>query len=426
MQSTEKNTPKGVQSSNDRKNIIVEKKSVSKNASRKGQFSNNASKCIGLHLLVKNISNKSLFEVAYSSFNDVEFPFLSIIDTEAKQLQAIEDLYNIVKAQPKYLFLKEPEWKGDESPIIVLKWLLKKLVPLACGNRWMIDTYVENGKTRFCFVVYRNYHSQQISGARFWLPMDFLPYLKERDEPLHDLFIDVVALVSRENKIPLWDEDGDFSTHLNQLKNYENSNQFIRKQAISYCSGIANFYLQTIKNRRESVNLLSEFLEKRRWYNVSSQRKENILWWLRKGEELASTKMDIISNTYIPSFIKGNPVTPFRQYKFVWSIHSNDILKAKAFGRYNHDREKSGIHVPIDFKVFKPGDVVNNLKGASVYPVLLESFMKDGFGILLGRYRDYFYKKMLEEQATPTENLIDILDKAEVNSEYNIDNEVTI
>lgn len=189
------------------------KQPVSKNGDQQTHTDDDAIRWPRFSVLAAKLGTITKFEMLahFGSSDEKQHEILNMIDTEEKQLQAIGDLYQIVKAQPKYKNLKDRNWPAETSPLEIIVWLLRKLGPLAEGKEWRIDTYKEGRKTRFRFVIWDGFSSQYIKCDEVHFPLDFLPLLKKRDEELHDMIVDTVALVSRCNKIPIWDNDGDYS-----------------------------------------------------------------------------------------------------------------------------------------------------------------------------------------------------------------------
>lgn len=402
-------------SSNVRQVAVRRRDRSRKNGSAKTGINADGCLGIGLHLLTKQLRQIPLFEAAMLTGIDYrdDGDIITIIDTEAKQLQAIEDLYLIIKAQPKYKKLKEPEWNENSKPVEVLYWLLRKLGPLAEGNFWTVDTYQEGKKTRFRFIIYRHYHAQLVRPDEQYLPLDFLPFLKKRDQPLHDMWIDLVALISKENKVPLWDEDGDFSVALHTfLQQPVRDNGVLQNQYLSYSNGPAAEYLKLIKQRRRIITaeIVQEQLSA---YNDDSERKRSIVWWIEKGIKLSWYKQSILKNTFIPNYIKGNPRSPFRNYKFVWSLHDNDILKVKAYAILSKDGRQAGDFLPVEFSSVKLGQKLKPIE-RDEYPERLCDFMRDGKAFLLWRFRDYFYKNQFDDQKTQSEQLLEKIEQMEI------------
>lgn len=338
-----------------------------------------------------------------------------MIDTEVKQLQAIEDLYGIVKAQPKYKLLKEPNWKAETPPIQVLTWLLRKLGPLAKGNRWMIDTYQQGKKTRYCLVVWKNFYSYDLKYQEQYLPLDFLPALKKRDQPLHDLIIDTVALVSKCNKIPLWDEDGDFSEQLDVIRNapIRTGNTVLDRQIISYTNGPAAEYLRLIKRRRRQVTVKG-VKDAITAYNDNSDRKGYMKIWLRKGIDLAADSEHLGPWNFTPHHVAGNPISPDRQYKFIWSGHTNDVVFKRTQDKMKRDA-KIGDFYPVMYSITKPGAKVLPLKiERYAFPTFLSNFMDWGERLIFHRYREYFIKDQYKKQETPAETLLEVIERMEL------------
>ena len=249
------------------------------------------------------------------------------------------------------------------------------------------------------------------------MPIDFLPFLHRRDKPLHDLIIDILALVSRENKIPFWDEDGDFSAALSDLKAMAISgNSTLQSQLVSYKQGPAATYLVLLKRRRKIVTerSVAEMIGR---YVPNSQRKRSMLWWIKLGLKLAKGKDRISNHTYIPNYINGNPISPFRLYKFVWSLHDNDILKIGAYKKMDSE-SNAGWFGPVMFHVAKPGQKICDISDYS-FPVDLYEFMRAACANVRWQYKDYYYRNLLNEKQTPAEKLLQSIELSEIKSLLN-------
>lgn len=371
----------------------------------------------GLHLLGE-LGSITKFEIDLMTGTDPDMPgFMEMIDTEKKQLQAIEDLYAIVKAQPKYKNLKEPNWNADTSPIKILKWLLRKLGPLAEGKDWTIDTWQDGRKIRYQFVVLNGYNGNHFKDEEYFIPLEFLPFLKKRDSALHDLIVDVVAMVVKNCKVPLWDTDGDFSLALQGMSDIyidQKDNGFLANQLRAYMpNGIANLYLRLIKRRCRHVNTI-ELKKRIDAYDDKSIRKRIAKWWLRKGFHLTTHKKDLTKIGYVPNYAEGDPVTPFRMYKFIWSMHKNDSIKAQAYQRISTAERKWGRFSPKMFGVTKPGQKLKK-PVFDQFPIDLYEFMRLGENHFAGNeYFKYYYRKSDQmETKTPSAYLIDIIPPAE-------------
>jgi len=409
----------------DRKVIASGNGGKVKNGNSKAGSGIAASSGTGLHLLSQELKGISLFQLKMISGNNDIYPMpaglLEIINTEAKQLQCIEDLYAIVKAQPKYKNMKEPQWTIDSSPIEVICRLLRKLSPLAKVGRWTVDSFVDKAdpnKLRYRFVAYKYYSSNELRDSEEFLSLDFLPFLKDRDIAMHDMIIDTVALVSKANKVPLWDEDGDYSLCMKELGSsccLGNNNHVLMQQYASYFGGVASQYLKLIKSRRRVITIemiRAQVLK----YRITSWRKRRVIYWVQAALELAEKGGCIADHTYVPHYKKGTPWTPYRSYKFIWSCHQNDCIHKRANSVLQKDLSKYGIFVPLMFSIAKPGQVFKEIKG-SVFPVKLYDFMRDGISIFLWRHRTYFYKEMMNAQETPAETLLERIELAEIKDE---------
>jgi hypothetical protein len=367
----------------------------------------------GFHLLGKDLRPITRFESFSTS--DPEFQsLLRAVDTEEKQLQAIGDLYLVLKAQPKYKNLKEPRLTVDARPLDVLRWILRKLGPLSEGNHWTVDTYRSGSKLRYRFVVYKHFTAFDLKHGKVYFPFDFLPALKNRDLHLHDLIIDVFALVSRCNKLPIWDEDGDYADQLKKLRLEKKStgNGVLDAQIFSYTKGPAAQYLALLKQRRKMVTVAA--VRKRlNAYVDDSDRKGHMKIWLRKGLYVAQQRRTIEPWSYVPHHLPGNPVGPQRQYKVVWSVHDNDVIHSRASSRIKKDRQ-SGDYFPVIFTAARPGERLKPAPAGSDFPSDFYWFLEIGRRILFTRYHEYFYKQAFKAQETPAEAFLQRIEAAEL------------
>lgn len=370
----------------------------------------------GFHLLSRELRPITRFE-SFSASDHEDGSLLATIDTEEKQLQAIVDLYQVLKAQPKYKDLRDPVLKVAMPPVTVLKWILRKLGPLAEGNKWTVDTYRAGSKIRYRFVIYKAFYAYYLKPKEIYFPFDFLPALKRRDQPLHDLIIDVFALVSRNNNLPIWDEDGDYSEELKILRREKTptGNSVLDIQVFNYQKGPAAQYLALLKTRRKVVNL-SSTLKKLDAYKDDSDRKGDIKSWLRDGLYIAKTRADLRPWSYVPHHLQENPIGPFRQYKVVWSVHANDVIQLRAAGKMQKDA-KSGDYYPVMFSSARPGERLKPLNTDRFqFPANFYWFLEHGWRILFTRHHKYFYKQAFASQETPAETLLQRIEVAELHA----------
>lgn len=366
-------------------------------------------------VLAGQLGSVTKFEkLAYFGTNDQnQYEVLNMIDTEEKQLQAISDLYEIVKAQPKYRNLKERSWAPETTPLEVLVWLLRKLGPLAEGKDWTIDTYKQGRKTRYRFVVWDGFHRQEVMDTEVHFALDFLPLLKKRDEELHDLIVDTVALVSRENKIPVWDEDGDYSHGLKRILAEPYLATVVNIRCEDYQVGLPAQYLKLINTRKKFTSLEKSIREKLKKYKANSQRKTEVINWVFWALNLAATKQTLAPYTFIPNYIQaGSPIGPGRLYKFVWSNHWKDYVHKIADAKISDD-EKYGVFLPVKFTATEPGKemipIDKNYKKLAVnlgyyrahhFPERMFAFLNEGSKHFQLRFREYYYKNAEGETAT--------------------------
>ncbi|MFA6057266.1 MAG: hypothetical protein WC756_03640 [Taibaiella sp.] len=345
----------------------------------------------GLHVLEGLLRPITYFELTLKFGNQFGYynpDLLKTVNTEEKQLQAISDLYEIVKAQPKYKNLKEPVLTTSTEPIEVLIWLLRKLGPLADGNEWLVDTYQDGKVTRYRFVVMKYFNGNDMQHTEAYLPLEFLPDLVKRDLPLHNIIVDLVALISKSNKVPLWDEDGDYSWELEHLLNGNRSTHFEEGQYDKYKTGSAAArYLALLKKRRKIVTVESVTALYNQ-YVATSQRKQSLKWWIDSGIDLATGKGSIHPYSFTPNHAPGNPIGADRYYKFVWSVDREDLLDIRVSAKM----KKEDWYVPKQFSVTLPGQKLKPLCKGNL-PVKLSGFMNFGVKLITNRYKDYFFKK---------------------------------
>jgi hypothetical protein len=366
------------------------------------------------HLLSKQLKGIPLFRLALEhgmwASREVCHGIIEMADTEAKQLQMIEDLLEIVKAQPKYKALKEPSWTPDNHPLDILQWLLKKIGPLAKGCSWTIDTYRTKSKERYRLVIYDEFNGNEFKDNWFFIPLDFLPDLKRRDVPLHDLFVDVVALVSKHNRIPLWDQDGDFSEQMHELiRDNRSDNSILARQRVLYESGAAAEYIALVRNRMRQVRI-DEVKKRLLTYNASSQRKRSLIWWCKMGISLARSGKNLTPFAWVPNYMSSDAyVAPWQYYKFIWTYHSNDAVKERAFAAM---RSASGSFPPMRISITYPGQKIQPLSTGD-YPIWLFRFMKYGQSHLLSEYRQYYFKDRLDNP-DHGDTLIEVFEQQEI------------
>jgi hypothetical protein len=421
-----------------RKDLVDQSYRSGQNGDSKTRSGDSSCAAPGIHLLTKGLKSYSLIESALLAGarknRDGLQHIITMIDTEAKQLQVISDLYRIIKAQPKYRTLKEPSWSGQTPPITVIMWLLKKLGPLANGDTWTIDTYGNGKISRYRFVIFRRYHRQELSPNEQFISLDFLPHLIKRDRPLHDMIIDAIALTSRCNKIPLWDQDGDYSSALKLFLSKVNikglsRDSKVKAQYLSYKSGVARKYLQLIKRRRKNVTsaALSKAIgEYSRTIKAPGYRKRDMVYWLKGAITLAKTGKNISRESFLPGYIPGRPIGPYRLYKFVWSVSSDDAVASRTGKAMDQDRDSFGLYPPVRFQTTYPGEKVKPLDSPGLggfnyrkgdFQLSLYSFMEQGFSHFYHRFRDYYIKER-PRKSSPL--LLDIISESELQNEIEI------
>lgn len=367
----------------------------------------------GLHFLTKDLRSYSLFEIDYMRGSNEKGTraMLELISSPEKMLNAILDLYLIFKAQPKYKAL-EPTWKPDTPPIRVLTYLVKKLGALAAGNPWSVDSYRLGGKTRFRFVAYKPYSKLDVKDDWYYLPLDFLPMLRKRDPALHDMIIDAVALISKNCGVALWDEDGDFSEALDFIikKCNANSTETIQNQRFVYMN-VAAAYLKKIKSRRRIIRP-EDLVRQIKAYDRKSYRRSSAIWWLEQALDL---KGEFSNSTWVPGHWpdRDKALTPFRNYKFVWGLHKNDLVSVRAKDKSRKEAKAFGDFMPVMISSAGPGQILKPIQDDGFIPSL-SGFMEAGFSHLIGRYRKYYYKNIMEEQSPPSQHLIDVLEIDEI------------
>lgn len=329
-----------------------------------GNQSGNASRGIRYSVLTSELGSKSLFQIAIDCNDREGQGWVNLLDTERKQLRCIADLWAIVKAQPKYETLNKTNWKATDKHLDVIAWLMRKLGVLANGDKWLID--LQQGK--YVFVVYRNFHSQMVRNDIEWVALDFLPVLATKDKPLHDLIIDLVALMHTCNAIPLWDDDYYTGRALNYLLNENVSENSVRKDYKTlYSTGLPAQYLQLIREQAKVVTIDSIRKKKRDYYSVTSEagkelsaRKRVCLYWIESGIIIAEWGRKISEFSFSASWT-GKHVAAEHLYKWMWDTSSDDPLRMKFDILFDQDEDAGGMSLPVTYTICRPGEVLQPL-----------------------------------------------------------------
>jgi len=391
------------------------------NGSEQATADHNQTGGCGFHLLTTQLRAIPRYELLLrrpdqNSVRGHELAAIKMIDTEAKQLQAISDLYQVLQAQPRSNKLRD-SWTVNTPPLEVLTWILKRLGRLSAGNDWSVDTYKdERGKTRYYFAVWRHYHAQKVTGRLEILPLDFLPALLLRDKAAHDLIISTIALVSKCNKIPLWDEDPDFGRALTELLEYPEGTGVIDNLKVQYTQGVAAVYLRLIKRVRRSITP-DQLRKQIRSYEAaaSSHRKHAMLWSAKNALDCSKYSDSPANYHFIPNFLPGNPIGPNRLFKFIWSGHVNDLVQDWALNRLYRD-ENSGRWAPVEFSIARPGEVLKPLGEQNKFPLVISHFMDQIVKhFLWSNWKDYYYKEAtMKSTLTPGEQLLESIELSEL------------
>lgn len=336
--------------------------------------------------------------------NERNDDILASINTPAKLLKAISDLHEIIQAQPKYKDFN-PQWKGTESPEKVLLYMLRKIGPLAGGKEWFIDCHSQSGVPQFSLVIYQSFPNYHVKCRNEYMPLDFLPGLKSRDEELHNLIIDTVALVTKHNRVPLWDEDGHYSEAIKDLVTKDQTSDHLARQKEIYSKGIAKQYLNTIRRRQKVVNIDQHDKAVDR-YIAGSNRKIAFRYWMKLGVRLARTGGNIIPFILARGVdAKRNDILyPHQLYKFIWSCHPKDVINRRVERKINGHQYS----LPVVFSRTRPGEKIKPIEMGD-YPVYNYDFMSFGVRHVLWTFRDYYYKKLMESKTTPTDTLLEKL-----------------
>lgn len=352
----------------------------------------------------------------------------TILDTEEKQCQCILDLMAILTANNDKL--KPPVFPPEATWIDMVKWLLRRLGPLAKGNPWFVDTYHEKGIERYRFCVYKYYHSQRVDSLIYHIPLDFLPWLEPRDPKLHELIVCTIALLCKQCNLPLWDEDGDYSEAQKTVFGEKYSDTWVvnklqrrsdnfETQGHIYKAGYSLKYLALIRRVKRTVTpgtihaLLREF-------NKISQRKHYMICIMKQALQMAITGDDIRDYTLIPSYEARDdmrPITPLRTIKFIWSEHPHDEVSKEADKAFEQDRQKYGKYLPLAFTITKPGEKVTLPKNegkpdgyyrTNAFPEDMWTFFRE-LSTHIHRHRAYYYKNSkLDNDTTPSERLMQL------------------
>jgi hypothetical protein len=314
---------------------------------------------------------------------------LAHFKTPAQQLNAIEDLYAIVKAQPVYRNLKEPNWTEQTHPLDVLQWLLRKLSPLAKGADWTVDTIPGSDPQlpRYRFVILQRYHSQRVTYRIYNFPLEFLPKIHQADPHLHDLLVDTIAYLSKHAHIPFWDADGDYNRVIERLTPISQLEPGSRQHLLNsiYQKYPAAIYLQLLKQRRKLVTEKDIKQKMEAWQARPSERRRRVLDWCR---QCLRTKGNLAEQTFIPNYMHLHPkiVGPQQHFKFIWSRHEHDAVNREVEKNWRNCKQ----YLPVAFSVALPGQILKPI-AVSKYPEQLTELMKWTEAVFMRLHGQYFF-----------------------------------
>jgi hypothetical protein len=227
----------------------------------------------------------------------------------------------------------------------------------------------------------------------------------------------------------LWDNDGDYSAVIDQLKQANSgSSKTAQQQIFLYTKGDAAKCLRLIKRRRRQVTIESVSSRLHR-YNAKSGRQGEIKSFLSLGLDLARSGWDISLNTYIPNYIQGATLNPQRLYKFVWTAFSGeyavheDLVSQNACETLLKDIKRNGYILPVRFSVTVPGQRVKEFTFHNLYKnshyntefaVMLFRFLSNVRSHFKNRYKDYYYKSSRAKKKPTSPYLINIIENVEL------------
>lgn len=370
---------------------------------------------VGFHIL-KGLKPITMLESCMIGIphKNIESQEINSICTNATEMaQCLNDLWSIVKAQPKYAKVSDNKFSKQSSPYEVLAWLLRKLGALTNGKEWTVDYYYENGVKRYCFVQYDFFNSQKVYGSGFFAPIDFLPYLEKKDITLHNLIVTMLAALIRFNNMPTWFNHPVLSKKLQELKelkivtkDYPNLGIMDLtangRQQLVYTVGHAGKYeklLTEMSAKVEITNIHDAYYDFARARKRSlSQREIAIRYFAEEVINLATEGKEMATFNYQPVYEEQRENVKWR-HAIVWSRHHNDYLQ-----RSYDDDNRYVWQLPKKFSITKPDQEMQPIN-SSKYPEDIELLFKYFSSHFTSRFSSFYYKNESSDY-TPAELLL--------------------
>ncbi len=339
---------------------------------------------LGLSSLKNRINPLSEIEVAVKQGQVWGKPDDLLKNTDL-HTKLVSDLYPIIKKHPK--FIDNANWKPSSNIREVLVWLINRINELI-GSEYGWRIVSESYENKYTIVTF--YQHEVNASVYYSIPLSFLPELKQQNSFLHDVILDMLALIKSGTCINAWYEengewaldwmmddfnnqleDGDLST--NEIKDWENTIK-------AYSKGIATQYEELLTYNTatlQSLEIAAGIL------NPKNPLESQFTLWIHNGISLIKEKENIGSFCFDPDdpLLTGdNPLMPERYVFYCWDFDDHfykcyeDCLQS-TFNEY-------GTLPFISWKLTKQDSQSFNIPEISSFPKRLTDFFAQGVELI--------------------------------------------
>lgn len=213
--------------------------------------------------------------------------------------------------------------------------------------------------TDLFFFVYYKFMNDWDDATLWYVPCDYLFWLKDQNPDLHDLIIPWLKIVSNKITMPLWDDNGmewSNSWVKEEIENHEDIGldpedlELYKKLISDYYDGQPAQYLKQINSSKIGIKTIKSKLSK----IVTNDEFESVLIGLMFDImhliESGFNMWQFTSYTGVTSIDdEGDALTHDRWLGFVWSL--DDELFERYFEMFNQDAGELGCRTPTQFYI---------------------------------------------------------------------------
>lgn len=297
----------------------------------------------------------------------------------------VRNLYAIIKNHPK--FIDKTNWNKSTTIQEVLLWLIDQfnnLIGLEYEWRIVCDSDEEN------YRVVTYYEHDIDSSVYYSIPLSFLPLLKKRNKILHDIVVDMLALIKSKISIDCWyDEYGewalewirdDFQNRIDDEDLKPEEKKHWKNTIEIYTEGVAVEYEGLLIENTATVKSLEKTVGK---FEPKTQTEELFFLWIIDGISLLKEKgsiHDFCFNPSDPYMDEDNPLMPNRYIFYAWNFDDQyyncyESCLQSTFNEY-------GTLPFISWELTKPESKTFNIPKQSSFPKMLTDFFSKGLDLI--------------------------------------------